>query len=296
MWQKLIIVASPNDSEKITDILEELGALAITFEADDAEEIFEPELGTTPLWQKTRVIALFDQNSDIQQVISNVKQILFPHTITNFSIESIAEQDWQRVCTDAFKPVCIANKLWICPSWHDLPDDDKAIVALDPGLAFGTGAHPTTALCLNWLAEKITQGQQVIDYGSGSGILAIAALKLGAKECWAVDNDPQALESTLENARRNHIAEQQLQAVLPEDLPQLQTDILIANILANPLIELAPKLGKLIKPGGKIALSGILHYQIKQVMEAYKPLFTFNVPEIKDEWALLSGRKMGKGR
>lgn len=290
MWQKLTIRA-PSNSELIAELLDEAGALAVTFEAANTEEIFEPKPGTTPLWEETQVIGLFEQQVDLPQIVVSIEEAAQPHTPLDYSIESIADQDWQKVCMDAFEPLCIADKLWINPSWHKAPEDNKPIVSLDPGLAFGTGAHPTTALCLEWLASNISNENKVIDYGSGSGILAIAALKLGAKECWAVDNDPQALEATIENARRNGIFENQLHAVSPEDLPPIQADVLIANILANPLISLAPVLEKLVKPGGKIVLSGILESQALSVMNAYLPLFSFTIPQTKEEWSLIAGIK-----
>lgn len=292
MWQKLTIGTQGDRAEQISDLLDEAGALAVTVEAGNEEEIFEPAPGTTPLWDDAKVIGLFPMDTNLQQVLTFLKQAIYPHAILNHTISQLAEEDWQKRCTDQFKPICFADKLWICPSWSDPPSDNKPIAWLDPGLAFGTGAHPTTALCLEWLAETVQVEQRIIDYGCGSGILGIAAVKLGAKECWSIDNDPQALEATQENAQRNHLSAQQLQALLPEEVPKLEVDLLIANILANPLIALAPQLGKLLKRGGKLGLSGILHHQVKAVMEAYTPLFRFDKPRQQEEWMFLSAIKL----
>lgn len=292
MWQKLSIGVHGDQTEQLSDLLTEAGAVAVTVEAGNEEEIFEPEVGTTPFWGESKVIGLFPVESNLAQVLTFVKQAVYPHAILNHVIEQLEDQDWQKLCTDQFKPICFANKLWVSPSWDHPPNDQKPVVWLDPGLAFGTGAHPTTALCLEWLATQVQPDQRVVDYGCGSGILGVAAIKLGAKECWAVDNDPQALEATMENAKRNNLNFEQIQAVLPEDLPKLEVDLLVANILANPLVSLAPVLGKLLKRGGKIALSGILHYQVKMILDAYTPLFRFDPPVQKEEWVLLSGVKM----
>lgn len=292
MWQKLSIGSPSSKSELIAELLEEAGALAVTFEAANNEEIFEPKLGSTPLWQETQVIGLFEQQIKLDPIIKSIEKIVSPHNSLAYTLETVADQDWQKVCMDAFAPVCIADKLWINPSWHEQPADNKPVVVLDPGLAFGTGAHPTTALCLEWLANHIEQQSLVIDYGCGSGILAIAAIKLGARQCWAVDNDPQALEATTENAGRNAIYPPQLTSVLPEELPMIKADIVIANILANPLISLASTLTNLLKPGGKIVLSGILQQQAQAVMDAYKPTFSFGPVLCKEEWALIAGVKL----
>ncbi len=289
-WQKLILQVPKHMAESASEYLEETGALSITLEPAENEELFEPAPGTTPLWQLTQLSALFAENTPLQDILVGLKQAIAPEAIVHYSMETLADQDWQKACTDAFSPQCFGERLWICPSWHEPPEPDTPCVILDPGLAFGTGAHPTTALCLEWLAQFMQAGDSVIDYGCGSGILAIAALKLGAKEVWAVDNDPQALEATLENAKRNHCSPAALHVMTPPQLPPLQVDILLANILANPLIHLAPELLSLLKPQGKIVLSGILPQQADAVMAAYQSGgIAFSEPTIQDDWLRLEG-------
>jgi len=291
-WQKLTLYLSRDLIEKASEFLEEFGALAITLQAENDEEVFEPALGTTPLWQHTQMIALFEADTDIKTIFNALQQALQPAQIAYHAIETVYDQDWQKICNDNFKPQCFADNLWIYPSWHELPDKDKPHVLLDPGLAFGTGSHPTTALCLDWLARHIEHGDQVIDYGCGSGILAIAALKLGAKQVWAVDNDPQALEATLENGLRNECSMAALEIALPEQLPAITCDILIANILANPLIALAPTFSTLVKRGGHIVLSGILPEQANAVIDAYKNWVEFSPLTEQEGWVRLEGKKL----
>jgi ribosomal protein L11 methyltransferase len=286
-WQKLILHAPSDQAEHLSHLLDEHGALSITFEANNEQELFEPPPGAMPLWDTTTITALFEADTSLQPIITNLQQAIHPQTLS-FHTETLAEQNWQKNCTDAFTPILFGDRLWIYPSWHLPPDDGKARVELDPGLAFGTGAHATTALCLEWLTQNISAAETVIDYGCGSGILALAAIKLGAREVWAVDNDPQALEATQENAQRNQA---NLHTVLPEQLPHLQADHLVANILANPLISLAPHFAELVKPAGKIALSGILVEQIDAVSAAYQSWFDLNPPQIKDGWVCLSGSR-----
>lgn len=192
---------------------------------------------------------------------------------------------------DDFKPMPFGQRLWIVPSWHDAPDPEAANLMLDPGLAFGTGTHPTTALCLEWLDGQDVNGCQVIDYGCGSGILGLAALLLGAEHVIGVDTDPQALEASRDNARRNQVADDRLDLYLPADEPDTRADIMLANILAQPLISLAPHLASLVKPGGRLVLSGILSNQARDVMAAYEPWFVMDEPEQREEWIRLTGRR-----
>jgi ribosomal protein L11 methyltransferase len=286
VWQKLSFTARIDLIEPITELLQENGAEAVTLSSAQQEELFEPLPETTPLWQQTQISSLFAVEIDLQPILTLLKLVLEQSQLEH-TIEILSDQDWQKKCTDAFPPICFANKLWIAPSWGILPQDNIPRLLLDPGLAFGTGSHPTTALCLEWLAQNIRAGEQVIDYGCGSGILALAAIKLGAAHCWAVDNDRQAIEATSDNASRNSISSQQLHAVLPEQLPLLQADTLIANILANTLVNLSLHLLSLIKPGGRIVLAGLLEDQIELVKKAYVPRCTFLPPKIKEEWVIL---------
>ncbi|HVV68019.1 MAG TPA: 50S ribosomal protein L11 methyltransferase [Gammaproteobacteria bacterium] len=295
-WQKLTLYLPSHLIEPVDDLLNETGALSVTLESAQEEELFEPPLGTTPLWQQTCIKSLFTPDVDISQVLIQVSQAIAPYQLAHHSLETLPDQDWQKVCTDSFQAICFADKLWVYPSWSEPPATDKPSMILDPGLAFGTGSHPTTALCLKWLAQHIQPGQQVIDYGCGSGILAIAALKLGASQVWAVDNDPQAIEATLENAHRNGINLTQLHTLLatttPPTIAKGCADVLIANILANPLISLAAFLENKVKSGGHIVLSGILSNQAEAVKQAYAPWFKFSPPEIEEDWVRLCAVKI----
>ncbi len=288
-WQKLTLRVPLSSVEMMSELLTECGALSVTLQDAEDEPIFEPPIGTTPLWPHTHVIGLFAADADLEKIIDLLQLTNRPRPVIQYDIESLPDQNWQQVCMDSFQPMCFGNRLWVCPSWHTLPDPNSPHVILDPGLAFGTGTHPTTALCLEWLADHVQTGQQVIDYGCGSGILAIAALKLGATDVRAVDNDPQALEATMENAQRNHITKNHLVASLPDQFSDHPADILAANILANPLIELAPHFAKLVKANGKIALSGILQEQMHAVSSAYQPWFTMCPAVIKEDWVRLEG-------
>jgi ribosomal protein L11 methyltransferase len=206
----------------------------------------------------------------------------------DISIESLADQDWSETWRRDFHAMQFGSRLWVCPAHESPPDPNAVVVDMDPGLAFGTGTHATTAMCLEWLDVHPPEGLRVIDYGCGSGILAIAACKLGARDVTAVDIDPQAIQATQENARRNVVA---LRAVLPGELDAAPADLLLANILANPLIELAGVLKGLVKPGGCIVMTGILAEQAEAVMTAYHCSFVFDEPVRRDEWVLLVGRR-----
>lgn len=292
-FQELQIQISENSAELLGDLLNDLGALAVSFHDAGDQPLYEPELGTTPLWQQTKVHALFPVEIDIEEIIQQIKNQY--NVIEQFTYEVIyiEDKDWQKECQDNFRAVCINDRLWICPSW-DSPTTDTnntTLLHLDPGLAFGTGSHATTKLCLEWLTKHITTQKTVIDYGCGSGILGIAALRLGAEQVWSVDIDPQALEATQENAEKNNINPEQLHVVLPESLPSVQTDVLIANILALPLIELAPQFAKLVKSKGDIVLSGILNNQREMILTAYKDFFDINDCTVLDDWICLSGKR-----
>lgn len=290
-WQKLILEVTADDEEQISDFLSEAGAVSVNLEAADEQEVFEPIPGTTPLWDQIRLSALFPAEQNLQELLNILATQISGNKIKSINVEQVPEQDWQQNCKDQFQPMLFAERLWVYPSWCEIPDPNKPHLLLDPGLAFGTGTHPTTALCLDWLAKNIQPEQVIIDYGCGSGILALAAIKLGAKEVWAVDNDPQALEATEENAKRNTINSYQLFTVLPNELPAVQVDTVIANILANPLIELAPTLSKLVKTDGNIVLSGILKNQIDSVMSVYEHYFHELFFDTQEDWVRVVGIK-----
>jgi ribosomal protein L11 methyltransferase len=289
-WQQLHLLIPSEQINPFENALLACGALSITLQDAQDEPIFEPELGTTPLWSQTKLTALFDLEHDLKKVVAELAE-QFPDKTLTYELEQVADQVWERAWLQYFKPIQFGKRLWICPTGYDIPDPNAVNILLDPGLAFGTGTHPTTALCLEWLATHDIDKKTVIDYGCGSGILAIAALKLGAGECWAIDHDPQALQATADNAQRNQIAKRKLQLGHAKDLPDgTQVDILIANILAQPLIELAPLFAQYVKPHGHIILSGILAEQVETLKSAYAPYCaTLNVMQNGD-WIRMDGQ------
>jgi ribosomal protein L11 methyltransferase len=291
-WQNLHLDLTKQQAEAIEEFLNDQGALAVTMTDAADEPLFEPPPGETPLWQSIHLTALFELDFDLKKVLARLAEQFSGNILKTVRIETLEDEDWQRRCLDQFKPRCFAEKLWVVPSWHEVPKGAQAFLWLDPGLAFGTGSHPTTALCLEWLAQHIQPGQEVVDYGTGSGILAIAAIKLGAKHVMAVDNDPQALEAAQDNAQRNHIAAESINFLFPQQLIPSTYDVMVANILANPLIELAPKLSSLIKPQGSLVLSGILENQTQDVIDAYQPWIDFEPPTSLEGWIRLHGKKL----
>ncbi len=281
-WLELTLTLPARDQDRIEAALEDLGALSITLRDADAETpderaIFEPGVGETPLWSMIVMDALFEATTDRGNVLQVLIERVPELEPAQIDFRDIADQDWTRVWMDQFKPMQFGRRLWIYP-WNIEPPDvaDTVIVRLDPGLAFGTGTHPTTALCLEWLDGLNLHDQQVIDFGCGSGILALAALKLGAASVIGIDNDPQAITATIDNAERNGVNDR-LQVFLSDqfDADQLlaSADALVANILAGPLGELAPQLAAFVKPGGKLALSGILCEQADDLVVRYAEWF-----------------------
>ncbi|NMT62360.1 50S ribosomal protein L11 methyltransferase [Marinobacter orientalis] len=293
-WIQLQIPADPDNADQLEDLLMEMGAEAVSMEDAADQPLYEPDPGTTPLWHQTSVTGLFGAERDIEALCAAVKDAWHQQTqqsLPDIDVTLVEDKDWEREWMEDFKPLSFGERLWIVPSWHDAPDPHAANLLLDPGLAFGTGTHPTTALCLEWLDGHDVSSRQVIDYGCGSGILGLAALLLGADHVIGVDTDPQALEASRENARRNQIEEARLDLFLPADEPDTMADIMLANILAQPLIGLAPSLAAKVKPGGDIVLSGILSNQAREVMEAYEPWFVMDEPEQREEWIRLTGRR-----
>lgn len=293
-WIQLQIPADPDNADQLEDLLMEMGADAVSMEDAADQPLYEPDPGTTPLWSQTTVTGLFDSNRDIEQLCADIRDAWHQRTqqaLPEIEVTLVEDKDWARAWMDDFQPLKFGERLWIVPSWHDAPDPGAANLMLDPGLAFGTGTHPTTALCLEWLDGQDVQGKQVIDYGCGSGILGLAALLLGADHVIGVDTDPQALEASRENARRNGVDESNLDLYLPEDEPDTQADVMLANILAQPLIGLAPHLAARTRQGGDLVLSGILSHQAREVMAAYEPWFVMDEPEQREEWIRLTGRR-----
>lgn len=287
-WLQLRLAITPDQAEPMEDLLLGLGAVSVTFMDAEDQPIFEPDLGTTPLWSHTHLLALFEADTERQALIEQLRQ-LWPQALPEHQFEDIADQDWERSWMDNFQPMRFGQRLWIVPSWHEAPEPEAVNLLLDPGLAFGTGTHPTTALCLEWLDSQDLDGLQVIDFGCGSGILAIAALLLGAERVVGTDIDPQALEASRDNARRNQLADERLPLYLPADMPAEPTDVLVANILAGPLVSLAPQLTSLVRPGGRIALSGILAEQTGEILAAYRDAFELDPVADKDGWIRVTG-------
>lgn len=293
-WLQLKLTADKTHVEVCETLLLELGALSITL-ADAADQpILEPELGTAPIWDNTHVIGLFDGNTDsdaLQDALSTHYQVHLGQPIAHMHIDWLEDKDWVRAWMDSYEAMSFGSRLWVCPSWQTPPQQDATNLMLDPGLAFGTGTHPTTALCLSYLDEHIQGGEHIIDYGCGSGILGIAALLLGANRMTGVDIDPQALTATQSNAERNHIDATRYQVFTPENTPSEHADVMVANILAGPLTELAPTLAKLTRQGGRIALSGLLTAQSDNIRNAYTPWFDLAETVHSGDWILIHGRK-----
>lgn len=278
-------------TEAVSDFLENAEALSVTWQALDEQSLYEPSLDSTPLWQKVKISAVFAENLSLPDLINALYQTFDEKIILASHSEIVADQAWERVWLQDFKPMCFGKKLWICPSAYEPPVKTAVNIRLDPGLAFGTGTHPSTALCLAWLDAHSLQEKTVIDYGCGSGILAIAALKCGAEQVTAVDHDPQALTATKMNAEQNDIPTEKLTIVLPIDFQlQKKVDILLANILAQPLIDLATYFRSLIKTDGYCVLAGILNEQIDVVLQAYTAA-GFKITDIRyqQEWVSLVG-------
>ncbi|WP_133126712.1 50S ribosomal protein L11 methyltransferase [Legionella nagasakiensis] len=280
---QLQIECRRDEVDSLNELLEESGALSITLTDKQDDPILEPELGTTPLWPNVIIQALYAQAHEANLAL---EQLISSNTHLSPTIQPVPEQDWERAWMSDFKPLRFGKRLWICPSWSTSPDPNAANLILDPGLAFGTGTHPTTALCLTWLEQTILNHRSVIDYGCGSGILALAALKLGAQHVNAVDIDEQALLATRNNAQKNLIAEERLTIGFPESLTA-QADLLIANILLSPLLALKTRFHELLKKQGILAVSGILEEQTSEVITGYQDQFTLQNTFIQDGWTLL---------
>ena len=290
-WIQLRVTTTEEKAEQVSDMLMGWGAQAVSFLDAHDTPIYEPMPGEVIYWTNTVVVGLFDAEHPMDKVVNQLKQVSFFKGEPNFKLEQLEDKDWEREWMDNFHPIKFGKRLWVCPSWRDIPDPTAVNVMLDPGLAFGTGTHPTTALCMQWLDATIKPEQTVVDFGCGSGILGIAALKLGAKRVIGVDIDPQAIEASLANAKRNNV-EGQIELYLPKDQPKdFQADVVVANILAGPLAELKTIISAYVKPGGLLALSGILESQAQSVMAAYSDEFTFDPIAVQDEWVRLSARK-----
>ncbi|MDF7667357.1 50S ribosomal protein L11 methyltransferase [Orbaceae bacterium ESL0727] len=285
-WIQLKINTTSQLAEQISEQLEATGAVSVTFQDNQDTPVFEPLPGETPLWNNTDVIGLYNVDTDIDELKKRLNLAQYSYAITQ-----LEDKNWEREWMDNFHPMQFGRRLWICPSWCDVREPDAVNVLLDPGLAFGTGTHPTTALCLTWLDNLDLQGKTIIDYGCGSGILAIAALKLGAKQAIGIDIDPQALQASRDNAERNQVNDK-LTLYLAKDRPtDLVADVVVANILAGPLKELAPDITSLVKTEGDLGLSGILTDQAESVTLAYRPYFQLDPIATQEEWCRITGKR-----
>ncbi len=287
-WMQLTLKTSKEKADLVSEILMGLESVSITFSDTYDDEIFEPPVGETPLWPDTTIKALFDLEADQAHVQAMLLQLC---DIQQSSFKLLKDRVWEDECKKDFHAMQFGQRIWICPSWEDVSKlpDDAVVIDMDPGLAFGTGTHQTTDLCLQYLDENSLVGQSVIDYGSGTGVLAIAAVKLGAKRAIAVDNDPQAVLATIDNIKTNQVDGQITVLHSDEEGDLDKVDLLIANILANPLIGLCEHFSGLIKPGGKITLSGILQEQLELVLEAYSKYFDGLKATRKDRWCRVDG-------
>ncbi|WP_286237174.1 50S ribosomal protein L11 methyltransferase [Neptuniibacter halophilus] len=294
-WLQIKIQTTPEHSEPYEDLLLSAGCAAVTFEDSEDQPIFEPDLGTTPLWQNTTITGLFAAEHNLETTLDYIRQghqQLFPGMPEpRIKAEILEDKDWEREWMDNYHPMQFGRRLWVCPSWREAPEPDAVNLMLDPGLAFGTGTHPTTALCLQWLDGQALDDQYLIDYGCGSGILGIAGLLLGAERAIGVDIDPQALQASKDNLLRNQLADDRLRVYLPENTPQEQADTLVANILAGPLVALAPTLQALVKPGGKLCLSGLLSTQAEEIHSTYSQWFDLDPVAELDGWIRVTGSK-----
>lgn len=287
-WIQLKINATKATAEPLGDELMELGAQAVTFLDAQDTPVFEPKPGETLLWGDTDVQGLFPAETEMAPIIAALEATgsIKDH---NYKQDQLEDKDWEREWMKNFKPMHFGKRLWICPSWLPIPDPDAVNVMLDPGLAFGTGTHPTTALCLEWLESLDLSDKTVVDFGCGSGILAIAALKLGAKRVVGIDIDPQALQASHDNAARNHVADK-LELYLPKDQPSdFIADVVVANILAGPLKELKDVICGYVKADGVLALSGILNEQAEAVSAVYSSDLNLDPVTSKEDWCRISG-------
>ncbi len=299
MWISVTLQAAADKAEALSDALMEAGALSVSIEdADAGTEAERPQFGEpghlpTALWDHSRVIALFDATADAAELgamLSAAAHAAGFDAVPPFTTETVAEQNWVQLTQSQFDPIRITDRLWIVPSWHEAPDADAINIELDPGMAFGTGSHPTTRLCLEWLCEAVVPGCSVLDYGCGSGILGIAAAKLGAGEVLGIDIDEKAVEAARDNAARNRAAMHLQHSAVPVGDT---FDLVVANILTNPLCVLAPAISARVAPGGRVALSGVLETQAAQVIEAWAPHIALHVGAAHEGWIRLEGRRPG---
>lgn len=293
-WQQFVMHLEALDPEEIETVFMRHGACSVTLSDAGNDPVLEPGLGETPLWSQTRITGLFPEAADLESLRSDLLTALRLDVLPPHRVESLADRAWEREWLKDFKPIRFGDRLWVCPGGHQVDDANAVVLKLDPGLAFGTGTHPTTALCLEWLDSLPLRNRALLDYGCGSGILAVAALKLGCAAATAVDNDPQAITATWQNALNNDVSERL--TVQHSNQPiDGHFDLVIANILAGPLIEFAKPISSSLANGGLLTLSGVLCDQAAEVMAAYEPWIEFQPPVFRAQegqtWARLTGTR-----
>ncbi|KVE72694.1 50S ribosomal protein L11 methyltransferase [Burkholderia vietnamiensis] len=294
-YRELVVELAREHAEALSDALLDLGALSVSVEDADADTPDEQPLfgepGLVPertAWQHSRVVALLSPDLEPAVLLAAAANEIGIADTPKFDVREVEEQDWVRLTQSQFEPIPIGERIWVVPSWHDAPDPDALILELDPGLAFGTGSHPTTRLCMEWLEQTVKPGQSVLDYGCGSGILAILARKCGADPVIGIDIDPQAVESARQNSERNRA---DVTYGLPDACPDGEFDIVVANILSNPLKLMASMLASKVKPGGRIALSGVLARQADEVAAVYARYVDISVWREHEGWVCLAGTR-----
>ena len=294
-WLQLRLDTNPEQAEALEALMLASGAVAVTMEDNADQPVLEPAVGETPLWGETRLTGLYPADTDMPAVLDHFPEDTL--TNTNHRVEILEDKDWEREWMQHYQPMQFGKRLWVCPSWLEPPAPDAVNLLIDPGLAFGTGTHPTTSLCLSELDGMDLENQVVVDYGCGSGILAVAALKLGAVEALGVDNDPQALVASRDNAGRNGIAGERFPVALPGQYEagfwHHRADTVIANILAGPLMELSDTLLHFLKPGGTLMLSGLLDTQAPGMIAHYSPWISLSVVGEHEGWVCLRGSLQG---
>lgn len=293
-WQSVSFLTDASQAEPVCDALLEAGALSASIEDADAgtpdekPQFGEPGSVNTPGWDRSRIVVLLEADSDIEPLLAEALGSLGITEVPGYSVEDVAEQNWVQLTQSQFDPIRVSQRLWIVPSWHEAPDAAAVNLVLDPGMAFGTGSHPTTRLCLEWLERNVAGGESVLDYGCGSGILAIAAAKLGAGQVAGVDIDPLAVDAARSNAERNEV-----KAVFADSAEPVagEYDLVVANILSNPLRVLAPAICAHVRSGGRLALSGILREQAEEIIAIYAQWLPMQVADTREDWVCLSGIK-----
>ncbi len=294
MWVSVALETDAAHADALSDALIAAGAISVSVEdalagtENETPQFGEPGSPTTPLWDDSRVIALFEPGDNLMGQIADAAAAAGIDNLPAITLDEVAEQDWVRLTQSQFDPIRISDRLWIVPSWHTAPDPTAINLELDPGLAFGTGSHPTTRLCLEWVEREIRPGLSLLDYGCGSGILGIAALKLGGENVLGIDIDKAALTAATDNAARNHV---KIRLAHSGDVLAETFDRVVANILTNPLMLLAPLLTSRLRPGGRLALSGVLESQSAQVIAAYAPYLPLTVGAVHEGWVRLEGTK-----